>query len=261
MKKIILLSMIVGTFCLVAQPVMSRTYREPNYPYDWEYKAGNCIMVDQESEADATHVYTLNPDNTYLLNFEYYRRWGRNARCDELQFHVDHNTTRSRLVEWLNEVEASRYQNMAASRYEGNTVSTNRHEWYFIKDGVAHRIYDWVTGLSWGLLVDHRKSIPYANMGAFYDNVSFGDPLNYTEGNFYEEINAIWKDGERDFSNLPTLMAEEIEYWINEGLYSPGNYHSIFEHCSFIWRCPGDSYGHLLDWGWMARNPGCPLAD
>jgi len=257
MKKIILLSMLIGAFCLIVQPAMAGMYREPSYPYDYGYKAGNCIMVDQESEADSTHVFTLNPDNTVTINQEYYIRWGRNARCDEIQFHVDHNTPISTLSAWLNEVEVSRYQNMAASAYEGNTVSTSRHHWYFIQNGIAHRIYDWPTAMAWGVLLEDRRSIPAVHTGSFYQYVTVGEPLNFTEGLYYEKINAIWKEGDRDYSSLPTRLAWAVRTTSGQCK----SYTCAFDDCQYQYHFPGDPYPNLLDWNWMAYNPGCPLAE
>jgi len=257
MKKIILLTTVIALVVLFAQPVGAGMYREPDYPYELGYKAGDCIMVDNPDEADSEHVYTLNPDHTIEINTEYLQRWGRNARCDELQFHVNYNTPLDRLQSWLNEVEIGRYQNMTASAYEGNTVSTSRHEWYFIKDGIAHRIYDWPTAMSWGLLLEDRKSIPAVHTGSFYQYVTIGEPLNYADGSFFEEIDAIWKDGVRDYSKLPARLAWTVETTAGQC----GSYTCAFDDCQYQYHYPGDPYPNLLDWGWMAYNPGCPLAE
>ena len=257
MKKIVILSMLVATFCLVAQPIMACTYREPTYPYDYGWKAGDCTMVYDSAEANSTQLYTLNPDHTYQLNSEYSERWGRNARCDEIQFHVDHNTPISVLSAWLDEVEKERYKNLAATRYNGNTVSTSRHEWYLIQDGVAHRIYDWLTASSWGLLIWDRITIPLRYTGDFYNSATFGDPLDFNDGPYADKIRAIWKEKDRDYSSLPTRLSDEISD------FTPGSYFHAFEDCQYGsgYAGGGGAMFNLLDWDWMLTNPGCPFAD
>ncbi len=82
---ILISATLLGTLSVAS--AQAGTYRSPTYPYEYGYKVGDCILVDTPSEADATHVYTLNPNFTRQMNTAYMRYFGRNARCDELQFH------------------------------------------------------------------------------------------------------------------------------------------------------------------------------
>jgi hypothetical protein len=239
------------------QPAQANTWKSPSYPYTDDLVVGNCTLVDTLAEADDTHVYTLNPDNTTQLNRAYYEHWDRNARCDELQFHVDHNTPISRLTTWLDETTYGWFANIGTSHYKDQTVSTSRHEWFFINESGAHRIPDWLTALSWGLLIDDRMSIYQTD--AFYKYVTIGAPLQFAEGQFADKINAVWKDEVRDYGNLPARLGEEIKDWT---LPERNSYMNAFESCEFdLGRRGFNPHDNLLDWSWMLSNPGCPLAD
>lgn len=80
MKKYIILSaVIVFTFLLTAQPSEAGTYLNP-YTFKDEYAAGSCVMVNNRTEADANHVYTLNPDHTVNLNTAYHDYLGQKCQ-------------------------------------------------------------------------------------------------------------------------------------------------------------------------------------
>lgn len=217
----------------------------------------DCIMVDTMAEADTTHIYTLNPDNTNNLDLYYNRYWGRSARCDELQFHIDHNTPIYRLRDWLNGVANSWYQNIGATHYNHQTVSTARHEWFYIDENGAHRIPDWLTAMSWGLLIKDRLSIPIDVTDLFYNNVTFTAPMQFNDGQFADEIYSLWKENNPDYSTLPKTMQTEIDGFIDgsSSMFDAG----IFRDCSLAW--PRGAYQDLLDWRWMLSNPGCSLSE
>ncbi len=254
MKKILLASTLFLLIFLIAPRVNAATWKD-KYDVTEPYMAGTCYMVDQQSEADATHVYTLNPDNTYELNQSYYKHWYRDARCDELQFHVDHNTPLARLNAWLDEVAYGWYANLSATHYNHQTVSTSRHEWFYVDENGIHRIPDWLTAMSWGLLTADRLSIPEPQTNRFYELVTIAAPLNFNDGKYADKINDIWKNHDRDFSTLPSKIASEINS------YTFG-YHKIFTSCPTS--CGGltDRWcGSLFDWRWVYDNPGydtCP---
>ncbi|MDP3964784.1 MAG: hypothetical protein Q8Q20_03985 [bacterium] len=256
MKILITLAVLGGAFLLIL-PNMSEAivYDLPSNP-EMDYKAGNCVMVNNRSETNANKVYTLNPAHTVLLNAAYVEYWSRNARCDELQFHVDHNTTLTRLRSWLGQVSTAWFQNIGATHYKHKTVSTLEYEWFYIDSEGAHRIPDWLTALSWGLLVEDRLSISSPLTNAFYDNVPMADPLNFADGVYADKMNAIWKSQDHDYSSLPGRMASEITRLVD----SPEPFTSVFESCQYQIRNSGDPWYHLMDWSWMLRNPGCPLA-
>ncbi|MBU0706935.1 hypothetical protein KKG41_01025 [Patescibacteria group bacterium] len=253
MKKLLIFTIILFFAAVLTPQADAATWKDRIFPAE-PYMAGDCFMVDQPSEADETHVYTLNPDNTNELSMSYLMRWRRNARCDELQFHVDHNTPLSRLNAWLDEIAYGWYANISTSHLKHQTVSTTRHEWFYIGDNGIHRIPDWLTGLSWGLLIGDRISIPSNHTEQFYNTVALGTPLSFNDGTYASEIDSIWHDGITDYSDLPDSMVEEIDLVM--GQMNP------FTDCSFGWGAfPGNPWRNLFDWSYMLRNPGCALAD
>lgn len=248
MKKPFLLSIIIsaGVLFLLSNAASADTYRSPYYPYEKGYKAGDCIMVDDRSEADATHVYTLNPSHTVNLNNSYYLYWNRNARCDELQFHVDHNTSDKKLRAWLGKKSVAWFKNLKVSPLEGTTISQGTG-WFLIKDGKTRKIPDWLTGLSWGLVIWDKRTIGEPLRAAFTQYVKSGAPLDFNDGPNADKIRTIWKDGDRDFSLLPERLASEIT-----------NSLTFFTECRANLG-HGDPRDRPLNWDWMLRNPGCPL--
>ncbi|MDD5342466.1 MAG: hypothetical protein PHI73_03985 [Patescibacteria group bacterium] len=257
MKKVLIPALILFFGLTLAWQTDAATWQD-KYHFPEPYMAGGCIMVNLRSEADATHVYTLNPDNTYYLNYEYRQRWSRNARCDELQFHVDHNTTRERLVSWLNSVASDWYKNIGSSHFKNQTVSTTKNEWFYIDSAGAHRIPDWLTSLSWGLLIQDKLTIEATMTGLFYKNVTIAPPLQFNDGQYASKITAIWKNGDRDFSTLPVRLADVLEG------YTYG-YPKIFTSCPSPCGSPTDrNCGSLLDWRWTYSNLNfgtCPASD
>jgi len=255
MKKTLLFTAIaVLGLIVIAQKTDAATYLDPTDPTQ-SYQAGDCAMVSTRVEATGGKVYTLNPDHTKLLNTAYHEYWDRNARCDELQFHVDHGTTLARLRTWLGEVAVGWYKNVGATHFKNQTISTSRHEWFYIDEDGAHRIPDWLTALSWGLLIEDRLSIWPVNTNNFYNNVTIAEPLYFSDGHYADKISGIWKNNDRDFSLLPSRLAEEIETVVRQS--------NAFTACTFSWYSafPGNPWDNLLDWSWMLHNSGCPLAD
>lgn len=256
MKKLSIL-IFLGAFLLLVPTANAGTWLAPGSAHD-PFIVGNCTLVNTSSEADSTHVYTLNPDHTKLLDDAYSRYWQRHARCDELQFQIDHNTPLSRLNSWLDGVAKGWYDNIGTTHFNNQTVSTSQHEWFFIKDGVAYRVHDILTGWSWGLLIGDRISIPPQHTQYFYNTVTFGNSLHFSGGTNADKINNIWKNEDRNFSSLPTRLADQITMF-HEDARASGGYGSIFEVCTFQSTFPGDPFYSLLDWSWTQRNPGCPL--
>lgn len=261
MKKLLILTFIISG-CLLLLPNLTKagTYEDPNDPNE-VYKAGECIMVDTRSEADSSHVYTLDPGHTKQCNDKYVNNWRRNARCDELQFHVDHGTSLSRLQSWLVGVAKSWYSDIGTTHFKHQTISTSNtvnHDaaWFYVDADGIHRIYDWLTALSNGLIVGDRLSIPADHTTVFYELVTIGTPLGFNDGQYATKIDTIWHEEDRDFSILPTPMADELNYYVIES-----SSQSVFEECQLYCRPYVDGHAALLDWDWMQRNPGCPLAD
>lgn len=226
----------------------------PSYDGETPLKVGDCTLVDDKSEASATQVYTLNPTYVEQISGKYWTYFRRNARCDELQFHVDHNTPVRKLEKWLLKTVTNRIQ---SGYYNGNTVTTrSRHEWFWVENNVAHRIPDWLTGLSNGFLLSDRIILSEALSGLFYKHIPIGMPIAFGDGPYAEKITSSWKNGDRDYSTLPSRIADDIRYLTD---VDPP-YKSVFSSCTFVERNRLDAYGDFLDWSWMLRNPGCALA-
>ncbi|XOU94191.1 MAG: hypothetical protein ACNFW9_05095 [Candidatus Kerfeldbacteria bacterium] len=254
MKKIIFLALI-GILIILIPSVNAGTWNRISNGTATPIVIGDCTLIDTLAEADSTHVYTLNPDHTSDLNSRYVSYWSRNARCDELQFHVDHSTSISRLNLWLDGVSKGWLDNIGSTHYNNQTVSTLNHEWFFIENGVARRIPDVLTGWSWGFLVEDRLSIYQTQY--FYDNVTIGAPVDFNEGQYAEKIHSIWKDDDSDFSFLPARLAEQIQYYYDStGITESGN---LFERCNYGTTTPGNPMTILLDWSWMLNNSYCAL--
>lgn len=258
MKKLTLFA-IATAFLFSATTINAGTY--PSSDGETQITVAGCTLVTTPAEADSSNVYTLNPDHTILLNNSYFTYWGRNARCDELQFHIDHSTPISRLNSWLNGIALGWYQDIGSTHYANQTVSTSTHEWFFIKDGVARRIPDLLTAWSWGLLLGDRLSIPAAHTTAFYNSVTIGAPVDFSGGQYYKKINSIWLEGDRDYSTLPESMSTIIDKFVeSKWAGSDPTDGGIFGRCIYRSLSPGDPWAALLDWSWMARNVGCALA-
>lgn len=255
MVKIGFLSLfILVQFLFSAGQISAKEWPDPNNPYTQPYKVGKCVLVDTKSEMDSKHVYTLNPDYAGKIGKEYQSRWLRDARCDELQFHIDRNTSLSRLNLWLDNIAAGWYKNIGKTHFKNKTVSTTKSEWFYVDGQGMHRIPDWLTGLSWGLIIGDRISIPVAHTDAFYKNAPISSALRFEDGKYAKKIKSIWKNNNRDFSNLPKSMDKEITLVLKEA--------NVFEACGFSWYSayPGNPWKALLNWDWMKRNPKCPLA-
>lgn len=245
-RTIILGNLALLSFSL-ALPIQAATYEDAN---GISLLIGSCTLVSTRPEADATHVYTLNPDHTIQLDQAYLDFLSRNARCDELQFHVDHATTLERLRLWLGDTALKVFIDGAPTRLEGQTVSTSRHEWFFLTNGTLHRIPDWLTALSWGLLMTDRQSIPMHLTTAFYDTMAVGEPLNFSRGPYATTIHRIWKEGLTNYSSLPKRLAAEISAFTENS-----SYENAFLTNVYVPRSAHDAYANLLDWSWMEANP------
>lgn len=168
---------------------------------------GICALVDTKSQEDSTHVYTTNPDYVQRIGVLYVRYFFRNPRCDELQFQIDHNNSLAKIEAWLSSRVAAR---LASGYYNGQTISTDKHEWFLMENSQAHRIPDWLTALSNGLLIDDRLSFYNGMTTTFYANAKIGQPVQFNDGTYATTIVSIWKNSDRDYSALPTRMATEI---------------------------------------------------
>lgn len=214
-------------------------------------KVGDCTLVNDKSQENATQVYTLNP--TYVSNIDaiYYTYFRRDARCEELQFHIDHNNPVRKVEKWLIKTVTNR---MKSGYYNGNTVATkSRGEWFWVDNNVAHRIPDWLTGLSNGFLRSDRILLTLKLSDLFLHNVAIGAPVAFGDGAYADKITSIWKNGDRDYTSLPQRLAEEISLYETRA--------GVFTRCVYRSYYVSQGYDIDLDWSWMLHNPGCILAD
>lgn len=213
--------------------------------------AGTCVMVNTRAEAKRGNaVYTLNPDHTIKLNQAYLSFWGRNARCDELQFHVDRNMKIAKLSSWLNKRAVAWYRDLKNSPYEGRTVSTSRREWFLVQNGQLRHIPDWLTAMSWGLRIPARASIPSRMTDIFYESATVGEPLQYSAGPYWSAIEERRRNGTALPATVPQPVRDEVQAFAQNAVF--GN---IFFLQRYVPRSADDAYAKLLDWSWVAENP------
>lgn len=253
MKYIVFLTTLLAGIAFTT-PVQARTATDDEGA---PIVVGGCTLVTTQAEADATHVYTLNPTHVQRLNYLYFRLWGRNARCDELQFHVLHNTTTTRLRSWLNELAFSRYRSIGTSHLVGTTIGNNGM--YLVKRNGIHKVPDLLTAFSWGLLPEDRFSIPLEQRTTFNAVVTKGAPLAFSKGPYADKIFAIWKNGDRDFSSLPARLAARMENYVN-------GYPKIMSSCptSCLSSTDRNCESPFFDWSWTHLNTGyklCPSGE
>src|SRR5690606_14393741 len=114
-----------------------------------------CVLTPDPAQKNAHTVYTLNISLTQDIDRAYYEWWGRYARCDELQFHAEHNTPWARVNSWLSKTQIQRYKDHV---YTGGLFKTHAQGtfsdakiWRII-NGKRQRVYDWPTQMAWGFL-------------------------------------------------------------------------------------------------------------
>lgn len=200
--------------------------------------------------AQASCPDVANPDRQTLVNAAYLAIWGRDARCDELAYHVTKETSLKKLRSWLRSRAEAWYADLSAGPLKGQTVSTGRHEWFFVSGGELHRIPDWPTALAWGLLIDDRREIPIGMTDAFYRLAPLGRPLNFSDGPYAAAIHNMWKKRKTLPSSLPPRLKNEISR-----LSDNGSYGNIFLINTYVPRSGNDASAKLLDWAWLAGNP------
>lgn len=212
-----------------------------------------CTLVNKQREADATHVYTKNVELTRAINQLYRQLFYRRASCGELQFHALHATSTKKLTAWMLKKSTAWFRSVAGTVYQNRTVSTDRGDWFFLSNGVAKKIPDWLTAVSWGLLMEDRIELPSVLTDLFYANVPFSALLNFSDGPYAATTRSLWLDGTTDTSALPARLAAEVATF-RDGNGWPSAFH-VFESTSYIKRSASDPYATLLDWTWLAGNP------
>jgi len=185
---------------LISLPLLSQAGTYPTSIFDnTAQKAGYCTMVTLISEKSETSVYTLNPTHTVSLANSYFEYWSRWPRCDELQFHIDHNTSLSRLRAWLSQVERQRLQNVNQLPYAGQTVSTMEHEWFLIINYTDGIFYEEIND-AWKNLNFTQPALPTRlqselNLQFINDSFNFKDPCRigtYSRGVYCRLMDFSW---------------------------------------------------------------------
>lgn len=173
-------------------------------------------------------VVAKTVDEVRNFNDLYFKYWHRDAMPSELQYHVDRVTPHDRLAAWLQAHpegicfdnrtcgpdEGSMVGTNAIDRLEGQTVSTPLREFFLIKNGKRYKISDYPTTLSHGLLIDDRWALPnYGFITEYFEQkYPYGGMLNYTDGQYYNEIQTYWQsNGE----NMPSSLPENMQAVMN----------------------------------------------
>lgn len=249
MKKLLITTLFVSGF-LIFLPLATEAA---------DY-AGFCTVQNTTCADPYSCVKANTLDEARNINNLYYEYWGRDAGCDEVQFHVDHVTSHDRLANWLGSTTDTREYGFIGTagidHLEGQTVSFGfnvrgngapRHV-YFVNNGYRYRIYDVATAASWGLdPFTHRYNIHHQRlMNYFYDRYPDGGPLNYMAGNYADEVSHyIWDEDHPIDDDLPQLMQDYLEAatMLYEGLGAfsgPGPAHAA--KVLFDWRYIGQDY-------------------
>ncbi len=164
---------------------------------------------------------------------------------------IDHNNSLAKIQGFLRKVLRQRF---LSGYYDNQTITIN-HEWYFITHGTARRIPDWLTSSAYGLLYSDRAYVSnrYEVLRSFQQSFIIGEPLRFGDGPYAEKILSIWQMGDTDYTTLPQRLAENITLLVTGA--------NVFRDCTYQGFSSTDrSSDNSLDWSWMLRSPGCPLA-
>ena len=189
------------------------------------------------------------PDNAIkdaVENFNniYVDMWDRPIKCNELIFHLDHNTPHDRLRNWLRTESESNFTQDFIDIYEGyngSTISTSLkiprtsypNSFYLLTEHNRYLVPDYPTSLSWGLLISDRIGIRGQVSEYIFSHFPNGGMLEYAEGPYYQEIQTYWDTGVID-ETLPESLIQELEIY---GVYLRGT-------------MPIGPYRILFDWSW-----------
>jgi len=210
MPKKLLTTSLVITGILVAVALTSATASASNTVNYTDWGIG---PATPEEETGCTSIPETWIDNSYM------QIWHRHARCDEVRFHLDHGTSREKLEAWLQQVKVQKL----GEAYGNNTFiapSTgnlnNDATWWLDTSGVAHRVYDWPSMMSWGLLLEDTYSMPAEELGFWNRVVPKGSIMDYTTGPYYEQVQNYWDD-----STYVPIVPQAIK----DDLYANGHTH------------------------------------
>lgn len=254
MKKLLILLPLFLVAVLVAPKAADAVYIDSvtHEPITLDY-GHNCTLTPNPSEKSSTIVYTLNIALTNRINYEYYKYWGRYARCDELQWHAEHNTEFNRLTRWLQQVQIQRYNN---HEYDGlfRTDDIRRGAdpvyatWRLI-NGKRQRVYDWPTQIAWGYVWEDGRGVPNELIEYFYAAYPEIEPLQYSEGPYIEQFNDAWHNFNPNVDMPQRLLDEVIANGFNSNRY-------FFFRNPCDWGSHGCGYlGHGYSGGWTLLNP------
>lgn len=153
-------------------------------------------------------------DEVNNINNIYREIRGNNARCDELDFHVQHVTPHDVLRNWLTEtlgikVLSASVVNVNVGDLEGKTIlDRSNGKLYLIKDGARHWAPDVLTMASHGLI--YEDGIVLENYQV--SSIVLGYQLKYWEGKYYRTIEVVLREGNKEAIRfLPARLNEEVE--------------------------------------------------
>lgn len=206
----------------------------------------NCSLlqrhIDQNTDLDELEVLLIDnwrnvptaaryvcqsgvPDNAIKdavknLNDIYVEMWDRPINYNELIFHLSHSTPHDVLRNWLRtESERIFTQDFIDiyKGYNGKTISTPHKDpptsypnsFYLLTSHNRYLAPDYPTALSWGLLIEDRTDVRGDVARYIFSHFPRDGLLQYTEGPYYQEIQAYWDTGVIGEA-LPERLKQEL---------------------------------------------------
>lgn len=184
-------------------PCRYSTYPESNSSY-----LNNYTSKTYQNVAGCS-VWAETLDEVNNINKIYYGILGRDCRCDELEFHVEHKTPHDKLRNWLIEEFGTREVSVNLGSLEGKTIRDRSNgRLYLIKDGSLHWVPDVLTMASHGLIYEDGIMLEYNEVSS----ITLGYQLKYWEGKYFKTIKVVLEDGNREAIRfLPRRLNVEVE--------------------------------------------------
>ncbi|MFA6198280.1 MAG: hypothetical protein WC734_03965 [Patescibacteria group bacterium] len=244
-KLLVLFTVLVGLVGLV-KPSQA-VYTDPITREPISLYFSKCVLTPDPAQKNATTVYTLNIDMARKIESAYLEWWNRAPRCDEVQYHIEHNTTIIKLSSWLSKVEIQRFKDHT---YDG-LVKTHAQgtygdakTWRLI-NGKRQRVYDWPTQMAWGFVSADLKPINIQLSNEFFAAYPEIAPLKYSDGPYKTQVDTVWKTGATDINAPARLKTELIKFGVEYGFFK------YRDACSQFMRGCGTGY----DYTFLYTNP------
>ncbi len=154
-----------------------------------------------------TYEEVINYDNLYL---EYF---GRQARCDELEFHLQHNTSHEDLITWMMEQEDYTWWSNLITTYEGEAIyGSVSKDVYYVKDGLLYSVPDLMTAYAWKIHPDEiikNEDIDDDNYSTVWANAN---ELKFWGGSIYKKVKKAATKGK----DISLTKYPDLETYIND---------------------------------------------